>query len=172
MLAEKEVFLDEVKGKIDPSFGFILASYRGINANAFAGFRGQLVAAGGDFFVIKKRVFVKAAKDLNLQYEVKELEGHVGLAFAKENFLSMTKALYAFKNEHAQALSVIGGHFEGKKCSSSDVELISKLPSLNDMRAQFAGLLVAPMTQTLGLIQAMLCSVIYCLDNKAKKELI
>jgi large subunit ribosomal protein L10 len=50
------------------------------------------------------------------------------------------------------------------------VELISKLPTLLEMRAQFLGLLEAPMTQTLGTIQAMLTSVIYCLDNKAKKE--
>ncbi|MBM3193327.1 MAG: 50S ribosomal protein L10 [Chlamydiae bacterium] len=170
MLAEKELFLEEVKGRIDPSVGFVLASYRGINANGFAGFRSRLVEAGGDFFVIKKRVFVKAAKDLNLEYDVNELDGHVGLAFTKDNFLSLTKALYSFKKENDAALTVIGGHFEGKKCSSQDVELISKLPTLLEMRAQFLGLLEAPMTQTLGTIQAMLTSVIYCLDNKAKKE--
>jgi large subunit ribosomal protein L10 len=170
MLAEKELFLNEVKGKIDPSIGFVLASYRGINANGFASFRNRLVEAGGDFFVIKKRVFVKAAKDLELSYAVDELEGHVGLAFAKDNFLALTKALYAFKNENVDTLKVIGGHFEGKKCSEQDVETISKLPSQDEMRAQFLGLLAAPMTQTLGVVQAMLTSVIYCLDNKANKE--
>ena|SRR3990167_1504552 len=170
MLAEKEIFLEEIKGKIDPGVGFVLASYRGINANAFAGFRNRLVDAGGDFFVVKKRVFVKAAKDLNLEYKVKELGGHVGLAFAKENFLAMTKALYAFKIENNDAVSILGGHFEGKRCSPSEMEQISKLPSQDEMRAQFVGLLAAPMTQTLGLLQALLCSVIYCLDNKAKKE--
>ena len=170
MLAEKELFLEEIKAKIDPSFGFILASYRGINANAFAGFRNRLVEAGGDFFVIKKRVFIKAAKDLNLEYKVKDLGGHVGLAFAKENFVALTKALYDFKKEHHETLTVLGGRFEGKKCSIEDVEVISRLPSQNEMRAQFLGLLAAPMTQTLGAIQAVLSSVIYCLDNKANKE--
>lgn len=170
MLAEKELFLEEVKGKIDPSVGFVLASYRGINANAFAGFRNRLVAAGGDFFVIKKRVFVKAAKDLQLEYGVKELKGHVGLAFARGDFLAMTKALYAFKGENTEAVSILGGHFEKRKCSAREIEEISQLPSQNEMRAQFLGLLVAPMTQTLGAIQAMLSSIIYCLDNKAKKE--
>jgi large subunit ribosomal protein L10 len=170
MLAEKEIFLEEVKGKIDPSVGFILASYRGINANAFAGFRSRLVETGGDFFVMKKRVFVKAAKDLNLVYDVKELSGHVGLAFSKDNFLKMTKELYAFRKEFVNTVDVLGGHFEGKKCSAAEVEQISALPTQDEMRAQFLGLLAAPMTQTLGLIQAMLCSVIYCLDNKANKE--
>ncbi len=170
MLAEKEIFLEEVKSKIKPNQGFVLASYRGVNANAFAGFRDKLVKAGGDFFVIKKRVFVKAAKDLNLEYNVKELGGHVGLAFAEDNFLALTKALYEFKVEHKDALTVLGGHFEGKKCSEQDVEQISKLPSQDEMRAQFLGLLAAPMTQTLGVVQALLTSVIYCLDNKANKE--
>lgn len=169
MLAEKELFLEEVKGNIDLSAGFVLAGYKSINANAFAGFRNRLVETGGDFFVIKKRVFVKAAKDLGINYSIKELEGHVGLALAKDNFVGMTKALYGFNTENKEALTILGGHFEGKKISPQEVEQISKLPSMNEMRAQILGLLAAPMTQTLGVVQALLTSMIYCLDNKAKK---
>ena len=170
MLAEKKLFLTEIKNKVNPEIGFVLVSYKGINANAFAGFRNRLVEAGGDFFVIKKRVFVKAANDLGLAYNIDELGGHVGLAFTEENFLPMLKALFAYKAETADAVTVLGGHFEGKKCSPAEVEQVSKLPSLDEMRAMFLGLLEAPMTQTLGTIQALLCSVIYCLDNKAKKD--
>jgi large subunit ribosomal protein L10 len=36
------------------------------------------------------------------------------------------------------------------------------------MRAQFLGLLEAVPAQTLGVMDALLTSVVYCLDNKSK----
>ena len=51
---------------------------------------------------------------------------------------------------------------------AEDVKAISELPSQDEMRAQFVGLLEAPMTQTLSVMQALLTSIMYCLENKAK----
>jgi large subunit ribosomal protein L10 len=156
--------------KVKASNGFILASYRGLSANATAGFRDQLVKAGGSLFAVKKRMFLKIASEMKLEYELGELEGHIGIVLVGENFVSTSKAIFAFVEENKEAVKVIGGHFEGRKCSSSEVEQISKLPSLSEMRAQFLGLLEAPMSHVVGVFEAALSSVIYCLDNKAKKE--
>ena len=52
-------------------------------------------------------------------------------------------------------------------CSASDVEQISKLPSKEEMRAQFLGTLEAPLSQTLGVIEALLTTVMHCLENKS-----
>ena len=53
---------------------------------------------------------------------------------------------------------------------ASDVERLSKLPSKDEMRAQFLSVLEAPMSQTLAVMEALLTSVPYCLDNKCKQE--
>jgi len=170
MIEEKQLLLDEITDKVKKSNGFILASYRGLTANATAGFRDQLVKAGGSLFAVKKRIFLKIASEMKLEYELGELEGHIGVVLVEDNFVSTSKAIYAFAGEHKDAIKVIGGHFEGKKCSSSEVEQISKLPSLNEMRAQILGLFEAPMSHVVGVFEAALSSVVYCLDNKAKKE--
>lgn len=170
MIKEKQLLLDEITQKIDPSVGFILTSYSTINANAMADFREKLVSAGGSFFAVKKRVFRKAAQAMDLKYELGELEGHLGLVVVEGSFLDATKALCAFSGENKEAIKILGGHFEGKKCSAGDVEQISKLPNQAEMRAQFLGLLEAPMSQTLATLEAIITSVIYCLDNKTKKE--
>ena len=170
MIEEKQLLLDELKGSIHPEVGFILTSYSGISANDFAQFREDIAQAGGNFHAMKKRVFMKASEELDLGYELSELEGHVGLIVSDESFVATTKALYNFKKSNAKKIKVLGGHFEGKKCSTEEFEQVSKLPTLDEMRAQFVGLLEAPMTQTLGVLQALLTSVVYCLDNKANKE--
>ncbi len=170
MRKEKTLLLDEVRSNLKPEVGFILTGYEKLTANEFAAFREQIAATGGDFVAVKKRVFLKAAAQLDLQYELNELEGHVGLVITNASFIAMTKVLFDFKKSNTEKFKILGGHFDGKKCSPTEFEEVSKLPSLNEMRAQFLGTLEAPMTQTLGVLQALLTSVIYCLENKAKKE--
>ena len=170
MRKEKTLLLDEVRSSIKPELGFILTGYEGLTANEFAGFREQVAGAGGDFFALKKRVFLKAASDLDLKYELSELQGHVGLVITQGSMIAMAKVLFEFKKSNTEKFKILGGHFDGRKCSPTEFEEVSKLPSLNEMRAQFLGTLEAPMTHTLGVLQSLLTSVIYCVDNKAKKE--
>ena len=46
---------------------------------------------------------------------------------------------------------------------------LSLTASKDEMRAQFLGLLEAPLAQTLAVMDAVLSSVVYCLDNKSKE---
>ena len=169
MSAEKQALLDEVKDKIDLEDGFILASYDKLDANAIADMRASLVKAGGDMFVVKKRIFAKAASEKNITYSLEELEGHVLLAMGKGNFPAVAKEVFKAKKE-TKALNVIGGFFEEKKCAASEVEQISNLPSLDEMRAQILGLLEAPMSETLATVEALLTSVLHCMENKNSEE--
>lgn len=169
MLAEKELLLNEIKARVNPKTGFILTSYQKLTANKMSDFRSKLLKSGGDFFVIKKRVFLKAAKDLHLNYDQKEMKGHVGVVFC-DNFVSTTKTLFDFKKENEDTIAVLGGHFEGNKCTSADIEAISQLPTQREMRAQFLGILEAPLSNTLSVFEAIMTSVVYCLDNKSQQQ--
>lgn len=169
MSAEKQALLDEVKDKIDLEEGFILASYDKLSANAIAGMRESLTKAGGDMFVVKKRIFAKAASEKDVAYSLEELEGHVLLAMAKGNFPAVAKEIFKVKKD-TKALNILGGYFDEKKCNPQEVEQISNLPSLDEMRAQIIGLLEAPMSQTLATVEALLSSVMHCMENKNSKE--
>ena len=169
MSVEKQALLDEVKEKIDLKEGFILASYDKLSANTISRMRKSLVGVGGDMFVVKKRVFAKAAAEKEVIFSLDELKGHVLVALAKGNFLAVAKEIYKVKDE-TNALKVLGGYFEDAKCGSSEVEQISSLPSLDEMRAQFIGLLEAPMSQNLATMEAFISSVMDKLENNNSKE--
>lgn len=168
MRKEKQLLLDEVTQKIDKAPAIVITRYQGLTANMAHQFRGQVAKVGGEFEVVRKRLLVKAAQTRGIQLDVDKLPGHVGLIFANQDALAATKAVFAFGKENGDAFEVLAGWFDGQVVSASDVEAISNLPDRDTMRAQFLGLLEAPMAQTLAVIEALLTVVPHCLENKAQ----
>ena len=168
MRLEKQLLLDEIKDKIADSKAIVLASYKRLEPNAAAAFRINLAKTGGSLEVVKKRVLIKAAQVAGIALDPALLQGHIAVVFANQDPIQTTKAVYQFRRENEEVLEVIGGRFEGSLCSAMDVEQISKLPSKEEMRAQFLGTLEAPLSQTLAVIDSLLTSVIHCLENKSQ----
>ena len=112
---------------------------------------------------------MKAAEKEGLSLNRADLQGHIGVVFAYDDPIQVTKALYQYSKDHEEFLQVLGGKFEGRLCSSEDMLVISKLPSKDEMRAQFIGVLEAPLSQTLSVMDALLTSVLHCFENKANK---
>lgn len=170
MRPEKQLLLDDLKSKVESHSAFIVTKYIGFVAEAISGFRDEIYKVGGDFEVVPKRVFIKAAEENGVELDPNSLEGHIGIVFAKEDVIETTKVVTKFSKTNKEVLEIICGHIDGHLYDADKVLKLSELPSKDAMRAQFVGLLQAPMAQTLGTFQALLTSVIFCLDNKAKKD--
>lgn len=170
MRREKGYLLEEINNRIFEGSGLVLVRYGTMKANQANDFRLKLRKAGGTYFVAKKRMLKKAAAEKGMNFDISLLRGNVGFIVAEENFLEATKALYAYKSETKDLIEVLGGHFDGQVCNATQMEAVSKLPTLPELRAQFLATLEAPMATTLSVMEAVLTSVIYCLDNKAKDQ--
>ncbi|MCH9608939.1 MAG: 50S ribosomal protein L10 [Chlamydiales bacterium] len=169
MREEKQFLLDEITDKIKASKGFIVANYQEFTASRSREFRDVLAESGGEFEVVRKRVFIKAAESLGLKFELEKLKGHVGLVFAYEDTTKLAKGTVKFGEDNNDTISVLGGQVDGELCSAEDMIALAKLPSLNELRSQIVGLLQAPMAQTASVLQSALTSVLYCMEEKSKK---
>jgi large subunit ribosomal protein L10 len=170
MRPEKQLLLNEIKDKMADSKAIVIASYKRLEPNATSAFRINLAKTGGSLEVVKKRVLLKAAQVAGVVLDPALLQGHIAVVFANEDPIQTTKAVYQFCKENEEVLEVIGGRFEGSMCTAQDVKQISLLPSKDEMRAQFLGTLEAPLAQTLAVIEALLTSVMHCLDNKSQQS--
>lgn len=170
MRNEKQLLLQEVKGQFDQFDSFVIMRYSSLNANQANKFRNQIAQIGGNVEVVRKRVLIKAAQEAGIQLELASLPGHIGLVFAGKDPIETTKIVFKFSQDTNKAIEVIGGRFDGQLYRAADVEMLSKLPGKNEMRAQLLGLFEAPMAQTLAVMDAILASVVYCLDNKCKQS--
>lgn len=170
MRQEKQLLLDEIKEKLTQSNDFIITRYQLLKANSANALRNEIAKLGGDFEVVRKRVFIKAAESYGIQLTKDALQGHIGIVFPGEDAIEATKALFQFGKENEKAIEVLGARLDGRLYPAADVEALSKLPGKDQMRAELLGLFEAPMSQTLAVFEALLTSVIYCLDNKSKQE--
>lgn len=171
MRQEKHFLLDEVKDQIEKSKGsFVIMQYVGLTANKANQLRREVRKIGGNVEVMRKRILKKAAADAGVELDIADLPGHIGVVYVGEDPVEMTKLVIKFGQENSKMVNVIGGRFDGQLYNAADVEKLSKLPGRDGMRAELLGLFEAPMAQTLAVIEALLSSVVYCLDNKCKLE--
>lgn len=170
MRQEKELLKNEIKDKIEAHGSFVLLRYKKFTANIANEFRRELDQAGGEFEVVRKRVLLKAAEDVGIQFSLSELEGHIGIVFLGSEPLETTKKVFNFGQERDKILELLAGRFDGRIYTPEEVDRLSKLPGKNEMRAQLLSLFEAPMVGTVGAMGAILTSLLYCLDAKATQE--
>jgi len=170
MRQEKQLLLDEIKDQFNQYGSFVVMRYLNLSANTANEFRREVAKMGGSVEIMRKRVLIKAASTAGIEFKLEDLPGHIGLVYATTDPVEVTKFVFKFSQDNGKAIQVVGGRFEGMMYSAADVEKLSKLPSKNEMRAQLLSVFEAPMAQTLAVMEALLSSVVYCLDNKCKQE--
>ncbi len=154
MRKEKQLLLDEIKDKIDAAKAMIITSYTALAPNASWVLRDQLAKLGSQLEVVRKRVFLKAAEQSGVKIDETLLKGHVGVVFVGEaDSLPSAKVIFKFSEENSKVLSVLCGQVEGIMRPGSEVEMLSKLPGIDEMRAELIGLFIAPMAQMLSVLE-------------------
>ncbi|WP_213357559.1 50S ribosomal protein L10 [Chlamydiifrater phoenicopteri] len=170
MKEEKNLLLLEVEEKIADSRGFILMSYSGMDAARTRDFRNSLAGISAEFEVVKKRIFFKALSAAGLDIPFESSKGHLGVVFAYEDMLSAAKEVLNFTKKNENALVFLGGRIDNACLSGKEVESVAKLPSLQELRGQFVGLLAAPLSGVVGVMNSVLSSVVSCVEQKAGKS--
>lgn len=170
MRQEKQLLLDEIKGQIDQHSTFLIMRNLGIKANSANAFRDDLAKSGGHVEIVRKRIMVKAAKIAGVELDIDALTGHIGLIFAGNDPLETIKEAFKFCQDNRKTIEIIGGQFEGKLHTVEQMEMLSKLPNIDGMRAELLSVLEAPLSSTLSVMNSLVASVVYCLDNKCKQD--
>ncbi|MBF8262420.1 MAG: ribosomal protein [Parachlamydiales bacterium] len=168
MRDEKKLLLDEIRQKIDASSALIIARYDRLSPNMSWDFREQLAKSGSLFEVVRKRVFMKAAEMSGLKIDPAILQGHIGVVFVQQSdAMASAKVVFKFSEDNQKILEVIYGKIEGVTYSGSEMDMLSKLPGINEMRAEFIGLLESPMSQMLSVLDAVMSEPLSVLEQKS-----
>jgi large subunit ribosomal protein L10 len=170
MRQEKQYLQDAIVEPINKHSAFVIMNYAKIPANTVNQFRRDVASFGGTVKMTRKRILMKAFQAAGIEFSFDQFPGHIGIVFSGEDPIEGVKAAFQFCTESGKNASIIGGRIDGKVYNGQDVETLSKLPSKEEMRSQFLATLEAPMAQTLAVMEAILSSVVYCLDNKCKQE--
>ena len=79
-----------------------------------------------------------------------------------------TKTIYKFSEENGQIFEVLFGQIEGKIVPGGDLEILSKLPGIDEMRAMLLGLFTSPMSQMLAVLEAVMAEPLSIISQKSE----
>ena len=160
----KEELVAQYSEILQQASGFIVTEYLGMTMCHLNDLRGKLRDAGGSYVITKNTLFNLALRENDWVVPEELLVGPVATAFADGNMPGVAKVLLDFRKDHEAHFVIKGGVMLGNVLTPSEIETISKLPSLDELRAQLAGLLVQPATGLVSVLNAATGSMVNVLQ--------
>ncbi|MCB8932718.1 MAG: 50S ribosomal protein L10 [Fimbriimonadaceae bacterium] len=166
--AEKARTIETAKGWYSKSVGLVFTDYRGLKVREMQELRRNLTAKGGELHVLKNTLFrVAVGEDLaKLPEELHS--GPTAVAFVFENESECAKALFDYAKTNKN-LKIKGGYFNGQSFDAKGVEALSKLPPRDVLIAQVIGTIAAPLSNLVGVIEALYADPIRTIGAVADK---
>ncbi len=153
MRAEKQFLVDEVAAQLATSNYLLIANFTGVTVEDATKVRTQLREHGAEYHVVKNSILTIAAKQANLPDSSQQLVGHTALVTGGKNPTGVAKVLVTFFKDFSK-LEVKAGVLDSKILTKAEVEALSKLPSLDGIRAQLLSLLSTPASSLVRLLDA------------------
>jgi large subunit ribosomal protein L10 len=165
--AEKAQNIEQAKEWYSKATGVLFADYRGLSVKEMQALRRDLRKKGGEIHVLKNTLFrIAAGGDTdNMPEELHN--GPTAVAFVYQNESECAKTLVDFATS-SKKLSVKGGYF-GKAMTAAEVTALSKLPPRDVLIAQVIGTIVAPLTNLVGVVEALYADPIRVIGAVADK---
>lgn len=144
--ARKEELVAKYVELLNESNGFIIVQTQGMTVAQIQGLRNTVREENGLYAVAKNTLIRKALEQADWTVPDDLLQGPVAIIFGRDNMPGVSKALlkYIEDGDFEEKMQVTGGVMTGDVLNASQVEAVSKLPTLDELRAQLAGLVVSP----------------------------
>ena len=166
--AQKQVAIETLKGDFAGAGAVVVTHNLGLTVAEMEDLRGRLRTAGGAFKVVKNRLALKALEAEEGSEFHGLFKGPVGIAYA-ENPGTAAKVATEFAKANDR-FKIVGGFMGDTVVDQKGVEVLSKLPTLDEVRSQIIGLLNAPATKIAGVLQAPAGQLARVFNAYATKE--
>ena len=150
--AQKEASVAERHAVFNEVESVVVTQNAGLTVTQMTELRNQMRAEGVSFKVAKNRLVIRALKGTRFEGISDLLKGPVGLATSKDP-VAAAKIAYNFSKSN-ENLIILGGALGKDILDFSGIEALAKLPSLDEVRAKFVGLLQTPAQRIAVLCQA------------------
>lgn len=152
--AQKEEQATELRERFGRASSVFFADYRGLSVGATDELRGALRQdpdSENEYHVIKNSVLRHAVKDSELETLGQHLKGPTACAMSYGDPVALAKVLVDFQKKHDE-FELKGGFLDGKAIDSAEIATLATLPNLQELRGILVGLLVAPATKLVRLL--------------------
>lgn len=130
----------------------VVAQYSGMSVAQLTDYRAKLREAGASFKVTKNSLVKRALKGTRFEGTADLFTGPVGIAVSSDP-VAAAKISYEYAKENDK-LVIMGGAYGEQVLDAKGVEALSKMPSLDEVRATIVMLINSPASKLAGALNA------------------
>jgi len=167
--AQKETILQDVREKLSKAKSVIVGSYGAMTVAQSQELRKLLKAEDADYMAVKKTLIDVLAKEKpEWGLQPRTWAGSIGLLLGFGDEIAPAKILAGFRKKN-DVIDAIGAMFEGRWIGKQEVVTLSTMPTKQQLRGQFVGLLAAPLKGLVGVLNAVPRNLVGVVDAISKK---
>jgi large subunit ribosomal protein L10 len=168
MRAEKKLLTKDYVARLNASPFFIVIGYTGLKVAHLTELRKRLVQAGAEVHIVKNSIFRIAAKEAGVGELNGALAGQMAVVTGQKDISAAAKTLKNFAAEFDK-LKLKFGYLNNQRLEQASLVALADLPSLDVLRAKILGLLVAPATKLVVLINTPALQLAQVIKAKSEK---
>ncbi|NOX36105.1 MAG: 50S ribosomal protein L10 [Calditrichaeota bacterium] len=157
---QKEQIVQEMTDKFSRAQSIILADFTGIDVNTITELRKKFREANVEYRVVKNTLARLSVKNAGIEGLEPFLVGVNSYAISYDDPTKPIKVIEEFKKELEDKFQIKAAYFEGKIIGPEQVPALAKLPSRDELLAQFVGMLNSPMSKLVGTLQGAMTKLI------------
>jgi large subunit ribosomal protein L10 len=146
MRPEKANIVSDLSERLNRSPFLLVTDYQRMKVDQFGELRNRLAPAGAEIRVVKNRFLKRAMENSGMPDVADKLTGQTAIVMGENDVAPVAKILKLFAAEFKIAALKIGV-VDKEVLSTSDVEALAELPSREILLSQLLGLLLAPATR-------------------------
>ena len=168
MRPEKANIVSDLSEKLNRSPFLLVTDYQRMKVDQFGELRNRLAPAGAEVRVVKNSFLKRAMADSGMPDVGDKLTGQTAIVMGENDVAPVAKILKLFAAEFKIATLKIGV-VDKAVLSTSDVEALAELPAREVLLSQLLGLLLAPATRLVRVLNEPASAFARLLAAKAEK---
>lgn len=141
--AKKGEIVDKLTGAFEKAKSLVFVNFKGLTVGNTTAMRSNLRKEGVSYSVAKKTLTDRALDTQKYEGEKPALEGELAVAWG-EDLVTPAREVYAFVKKFPENLKILGGVFEGRYMSKSEIEGIATIPATPVLRGMFVNIINSP----------------------------
>lgn len=167
-LQEKQVIVNHWQEVLAKAPAVVLIAYAGLKANEMATLRRTCRGNGVEIKVIKNTLVGRAASGSPNAFLADSLRGPIAVAYSLTDPIIVAKTLVKAAKDNNR-INIIGGALEGRALDKAGVEMLSKMPGRQELRASLLGLFQNVPAGFLRVLTAVPGGLLNVLEARRKK---
>ncbi len=169
MRPEKANIVSDLAEKLNRSPFLLVTDYQRMKVDQFGELRNRLAPAGAEVRVVKNSFLKRAMADSGMPDVADKLIGQTAIVMGENDVAPVAKILKMFAAEFKIATLKIGV-VDKAILSTSDVEALAELPAREILLSQLLGLLLAPATRLVRVLNEPASAFARLLKAKGDKD--